>query len=347
MLATPRYNDPTNDSRTTKDEHNMTTALRLGLVICLLATSNGFAAEFSWKTDKDQGTADLLYDGHPVLRYMFAYDTSSQEKLTQTFKVFHHVFGPGTDTIITNGAGGLFPHHRGLYVGWNKTSWDGGMADFWHCTNGAHQRHVEFVKQEADADHGTMTSVIHWNSADGEPVLVEIRSVIVSPIKTDAEPGFGWLIDWISRLESQRGEITLDGDRQHAGFQFRAANQVAEKNNATYVRPANFPDQPAAFEVNDTTDPNKHVDLGWLAMSCEIDGKPYTIGYLEDPSLPKPSRYSERPYGRFGAFFNTKLKPDAPLTLRYRVIVTTEPKPTRDVWQQRYDAFVQDLKAAK
>src|SRR5262249_33101933 len=125
-----------------------------------------------------------------------------------------------------------------------------------------------------------------------------------------------------------------------------AANAVAEKNSATYLRPANFPEQPNAFEVADATDPDKHIDLGWLAMTYEIDGKSYTVGYFEDPSVPKPSRYSERPYGRFGAFFKTKLKPDAPLPMKYRVIVTTEAKPTRDVWQKRYDAFVQDLKAA-
>lgn len=302
------------------------------------------AAEFAWQTSNEQGTADLKYGDQPVLRYMFAYDTSTPERLTATFKVFHHVFGPGTDTLITNGPSGQYPHHRGLYVGWNKTSWDGGNADFWHCSLGAHQRHVEFVKQAADAEHGMMTAIIHWNAADGKPVIVETRTVDVRPFQ-EAAAG-GWQIDWISRLESRRGEITLDGDRQHAGFQFRAANEVAEKNSATYIRPASFPDQPAAFEVDDRTDPNQHVNLGWLAMKYEIDGKPYTVGYLEDPSLPKPSRYSERPYGRFGAFFQTKLKPDAPLTLRYRVIATTEADSTREQWQKRYDAFLADRKTA-
>lgn len=321
---------------------------RIGLLLVgtvgLFVTSAS-AAEFAWQTNEEQGTSDLRFGDQPVLRYMFAYDTSTPERLTSTFKVFHHVFGPGTETLITNGAGGQYPHHRGLYAGWNKTSWDGGNADFWHCTNGAHQRHVEFVKQEADAKHGLMTSVIHWNAADGKPVIIETRTVDVRPFHQDAATG--WQIDWTSQLESQRGEITLDGDRQHAGFQFRAASEVADKNSATYLRPANFPDQPAAFEVDDRTDPDKHVDLGWLAMQYEIDGKPYTVGYLEDPGVPKPSRYSERPYGRFGAFFQTKLKPDAPLTMRYRVIVTTETDSTQQQWQQRYETFLKDLKAEK
>jgi len=321
-------------------------ALPFALALGMLLSHSTDAAEFSWKTDEAAGTADLNYDGKPVLRYQFGFDTSTPERAVETFKVFHHVFGPD-GTQITKGDGGHFPHHRGLYVGWNKTSWDGGAGDFWHCTNGAHQRHVEFVKQEADADHGMMTSLIHWNAADGKPAIVETRTVTAKPFPIEVAPGYGWQIDWTSRLESQRGEITLDGDRQHAGFQFRAANVVAEKNNATYLRPDTFPEQPAAFEVNDATDPDKHINLGWLAMQYPVEETLYTVGYLEDPSLPKPSRYSERPYGRFGAFFKTTLKPDEPLTLRYRVIVTTEDKPTRAVWQKRHDAFVQDLKMAK
>ncbi len=315
--------------------------------LCLLAAVRCPAAEFAWKTDAEQGIADLKYGDQTALRYMFAYDASTPEKLHDTYKVYHHVFGPGTDTPITKGPGGHYTHHRGLYVGWNKTSFEGGAADFWHCTNGAHQRHVQFEKQTADAEQGSMTAVIHWNAADGKPVIAETRTVTVRPMKLDAATGFGWQIDWTSRLVSQRGEITLDGDRQHAGFQFRAANVVAEKNSARYLRPANFPEQPAAFEVSDATDPDKHAGLGWLAMSYDVDGKPYTVGYLESPAMPKPSRYSERPYGRFGAFFQTKLKPDAPLTLRYRVIVAGEAMPVRAQWQDRYDTFLKDLKETK
>lgn len=306
----------------------------------------GNAAEFAWINDAERGTADLTFGEHFAVRYQFAFDTSTPERLHETYKVYHHVFGPGAKTLITKGPGGHYTHHRGLYVGWNKTQFEGGQADFWHCTNGAHQRHVEFLEQKADADQGTMTSVIHWNDAQGNPVIVETRTVSVRTIATDVAPKFGWQIDWSSRLESRRGEITLDGDRQHAGFQFRAANEVADKNSARFIRPAGFPEQEEAYEVSDATDPNKHINLGWFAMSYEVDGKPYCVGYFEDPSMPKPSRFSERPYGRFGAFFATKVKPDVPLTLHYRIVATTESRPAREVWQRRYDAFLNDLKAA-
>ena len=60
-------------------------------------------------------------------------------------------------------------------------------------------------------------------------------------------------------------------------------------------------------------------------------------------SLPKPSRYSERPYGRFGAFFKTTLSPQEPLEMRYRLRVTAGPPPAREAVQQRYEAFVGEL----
>ena len=134
-------------------------------LLFLLAGATVAAAEgFSWVTDESNGTSDLILDGKPVIRYMFAYDTSTKDRAHETYKVYHHVFGPKSGRQITKGAGGKYTHHRGVFVGWNKTSFgDGKQYDFWHCKNGAHLRHIRFVEQQADADHGTMTSEIHWN----------------------------------------------------------------------------------------------------------------------------------------------------------------------------------------
>ena len=88
---------------------------------------------------------------------------------------------------------------------------------------------------------------------------------------------------------------------------------------------------------------DKYIDLGWLAMSYKINGKPYTVAYFEDPSLPKPSRFSERPYGRFGAYFKATLTPGEPLMMRYRLIVTAGSPPSRDTIQSQYDQFVAEL----
>jgi hypothetical protein len=316
--------------------------IRALLTASLLALAPlGFTAAgektFHWKNDESQGVADLLFGDEPVLRYMYAYDDSTPERREQTYKPYHHVFGPGTGQIITKGPGGLYPHHRGLYVAWNKTQAGGESFDFWHCTKGVHQRHIEFLETKGNGESGTMTARIHWNDAAGDPVVVETRQVTVSrPAGLD---GPAWQIDWQTKLDSRRGEITLDGDRQHAGFQYRAAQDVAEQKSARYLRPAGFPEDAQAFEVNDRNDPDGHIDLGWLAMTYPLGGEQYTVEYFEDASLPKPSRYSERPYGRFGAFFKSTLTPEKPLKMRYRLIVSTGEPPSREAIQRRYEEF--------
>ena len=295
---------------------------------------------FSWQTDEAAGTSDLIYDGKPVLRYMFAYDTSDKDRIHDTYKVFHHVFGPSSGKQITKGPGGKFTHHRGLFVGWNKTSFGDKRYDFWHCKGGAHLRHVKFIKQAADASHGTMTAEIHWNDPDGKPVIQETRTVAVSKEPVTG----GWQIDWSTKLESQVGEVQLAGDRQHAGFQFRASQPVADANGATYLRPANFPQQRAAIQVGDKGDPPPHINLGWFAMTYPLDGQRYTVEYFDNPNLPKPALFSERPYGRFGTYFKTKLAADNPLEMKYRVIVSEGDAPPVDAIQARYDSFVAELK---
>lgn len=322
----------------------MTRLLTL-LSALLFASPLAAGDSFHWQDDSDRGLCDLYLGEQPVLRYFYTVDTSSDDAAFDTGKVFHHVYGPGTETLITKGPGGKFPHHRGLYVGWNKTSYDGKTRDFWHCRRGERQRHAEFLKLDADEKQATMTARINWIDPDETLVIEEQRTVTVRKLPVEGEPGYGWEIDWSTRLNSKVGAIRLDGDRQHAGFQFRAAQHVAEKDNATYIRPEGQPEDPKAYQVNDRTDPDKYVDLGWLAMTYGLeDGHRYTIEYLEAPGMPQPSRYSERPYGRFGAFFIAEINENHPLTMNYRVNVTRGESPTREEIQKRYDTFVQELK---
>ena len=315
-------------------------------LICLSLLYSGmtFANEsgFRW-VDSAPGQTDLMYGPSPVLRYMHAYDDSSSDAVHDTYKVFHHVFGPQSGKIITKGAGGKYTHHRGLYVGWNKTQTPDGEFDFWHCKNGAHLRHVKFLSKDGDQNSGRMVAEIHWNNASGEPVIRELRSVTVKVIEISGARA--WQIDWSTRLESRRGDIQLRGDRQHAGFQFRAAQAVADANSARFIRPQGFPEQAEAFQVGDKGDPPAHINLHWFAMIYPLEQSSYTVEYLESPGQPQPSLYSERPYGRFGAFYKADLTTEQPLEMTYRVIVSEGAASTREQIQQRYDDFASSPKA--
>ncbi len=301
------------------------------------------AAGFRWVDSPAQGKADLFYNGKPVLRYMYAFDRSTPQRAEETSRVFHHVFGPETAELITKGAGGYEPHHRGLFIGWRNTRYPGGEANFWGCSKGAHQRHLRFRSMKGDAWAGSMSADIDWIDGKDKTVLHEIRCVRVKNAGSPDGPPV-WEIDWISKLTSSGGEVQLSGDRQHAGFQFRAAQPIAEHKSAGFIRPKGFPQDLKPFEVDDRKTPNAHVNLGWFAMTYELKGTHYTVEYFEDPSLPRPSHFSERPYGRFGAYFPAKVTPDKPLTMRYRLNVSSGPPPDRDAIQARYDLFVAKLR---
>ncbi len=117
--------------------------------------------------------------------------------------------------------------------------------------------------------------------------------------------------------------MRLDGDPQHAGFHFRAAQEVSKngKENTYYLRPD------GKGKIGDTRnwDPKKAdpktVNLPWNACSFVIGGKRYTVLRINHPDNPKETRGSERDYGRFGDYFEYDLTPDKPLKLKYRVWV--------------------------
>jgi hypothetical protein len=56
-------------------------------------------------------------------------------------------------------------------------------------------------------------------------------------------------------------------------------------------------------------------------LSFVVDGQRYTVLYLDHPSNPKPSRYSERDYGRFGSYFVADVTKEQPLDVKYRIWV--------------------------
>ena len=74
---------------------------------------------------------------------------------------------------------------------------------------------------------------------------------------------------------------------------------------------------------------------GWLAMTFEVGDERFTAEYFEAPGMPTPSRYSERPYGRFGAFFKTSLTEDEPLKMTYRVNLTAGDPPSAEAIRPR------------
>lgn len=263
---------------------------------------------------------ELSVGGRPVLRYMYeALDTSSQERIGETYKVYHHVYDPRGTRYVTKGAGGKFPHHRGLFFGFNRISYSGNReADIWHCKKGEHQAHQEFVGEDVGSVMGRHQLAVDWYGQSNDVFAKEARELTAYNTEN------GTLIEFATVLKSEVEKIRLDGDPQHAGFQFRGSQDIPDKtaDQTYYVRPDGI-GEPGKFRnwsAKATDDVSlSHIDLPWLAISFVLDDKRYTCCYLDHPSNPKPARFSERDYGRFGSYFEYDLTKDKPLKLNYRI----------------------------
>ncbi len=279
------------------------------------------AEGFSWH-EKPNEHIELRYGKQPVLRYICKpLDDSSPQAREQTYKVFHHLFDPAGERIVTNGPGGqppadkvLYPHHRGIFYGFNKVTYADGnkSCDIWHCRDGSHQAHKRVLSSEAGPVLGRHCVEIAWHGANKELFALEERELTVYKA-----PG-GHLVEFASRLRSLDGKVKLDGDPQHAGFQFRAENEVAAKTKGQtyYLRPDG---KGKPGETRNWPAQKEHVNLPWDAMSFVLGDQRYTAAYLDKPTNPKEARFSERDYGRFGSYFVAEFGPKSPLEVHYRL----------------------------
>ena len=97
----------------------MKTLCATTLTLCFLTTAV-LAAEPERLRDEPGKHLDFLRDGKPLVRYMYAFDDSSEDARHQTYKPYHHVFDPAGENTITKGPGGQYTHHRGIFIGFAR-----------------------------------------------------------------------------------------------------------------------------------------------------------------------------------------------------------------------------------
>jgi hypothetical protein len=291
-------------------------SLRLKATLSTQPHSN--AGGFAWRDHPGLDTT-LVFGERPILRYHYErLDESTPASRVRTYKVFHHVFSPKGDRVVT---GGLnedpkvhSPHHRGIFYGFNRIGYgDGKTADTWHCIEGAYEQHERFLASEQGPVLGRHRVEISWHGRDAAFAMEE-RELTVYHV-----PG-GHLIEFASRLRSPSGRVRIDGDPQHAGFQFRAHNDVDAytTQETIFVRPDGT-GKPGETRNWDPVTRQGPVNMPWNAMSFVLGGKRYTVAYLDHPGNPKEARFSEREYGRIGSYFEYTIDRDKPLTVNYRL----------------------------
>ena len=282
------------------------------------------AFSFEW-TDTKGEYLDLKHGSRNIARYVYeTIDESTPERREATYKPFCHIYHwYSKDKFITKGPGGKFTHHRGIFYGFSKTSYTDRNGkkhekiDTWHCRRG-HLVHREFVDKTAGKDSASFTSLIDWVGDDGKSFAEEKRTMTFSMEGSDV------IVDFQSTLTPTVPEMRVDGDPQHAGFQFRAHNDVHDKHkNATYyIRPeTGIGAAGETINWSAKLDNKRTRDLPWKAMCFTVHDRRYTVSYLDHPDNPKPARYSERDYGRFGSYFATDINTEKPLTVNYRLVI--------------------------
>jgi hypothetical protein len=269
---------------------------------------------------------DIIENGKTIVRYMYEYDNSSPENRLRTYKPFHHVMDETGEKTLTKGDGGKYTHHRGIYIGWNRLSHDGATYDLWHMKGEATQLHQKILRQESDEKQSTVTTLIHWQTKAGAHALVEERTITVHH-----GSGAHALIDFQSKLTADNGDVSLRGDPEHSGCQFRPHNDVAGNKSATYTFPG------------PKTNVKKDRRIPWVAETFALYGKHYSVQHMNHPENPGEWIHSAyRDYGRFGSTFYTDVKDGETLSVNYRIRVTLGDTPGRDALEKAYASYAGD-----
>ena len=287
---------------------------------------------------------DALQDGKPVARLVHG---------DGQIKPFLHIFGADGELVTNPGldkagkGAGLFNHHRGIFIGWNKVSSDLGNYDMWH-RGGSGQGRYDIVKFEntTTKNSGSIVAFIKWratkkDNSGSDVIISERRTFTVSRPKGEYTQ-----VDANFELKAER-DVSLGGDLQHAGVHFRAHTEVATRNKETSY----------LWEPSEAKGGGRviHDNHQWARLLFPIGKRWYTAQEMNSPKN-GVKELSWRDYGRFGYFLPKKLKKDDPFQLRFRFAIEQVEAPANAPKQSeaqakkshgkctaRYEAFLKSL----
>ncbi|NOG55827.1 MAG: hypothetical protein HND57_16125 [Planctomycetes bacterium] len=326
--------DPRNVRESDTEIYGVGAFLLAGRQISWILSDRAYFGDTRWVDSDDGGAVTLMHGQRPVVRYMYGFDPSTEETLHETYKPYLHVFDRA-GRQLTKGSGGLYTHHRGIFIGWNRLTYtvDGAQRerDFWHM-KGVAQRHQRLVEQSATDDGGRMLAEIEWIDDQEHVVVSEQRGTSIYHVGAEGR----LVLDFDIALTALFGDVYLNGDPEHAGFQFRSTNLLAEDHES--VSKASY-----VFHA-DGIDPTKDMDMPWAGMHFTIGGQVYTVVYMNHPDNPKETVYSAyRDYGRFGSYFKTTIPKGETLKLKYRIVVAEGDEALgREAMAKMYEGYVEE-----
>lgn len=295
---------------------------RNALLCIILPIIAGLACAEDSPEPPFQDGVDMIVNGAPWLRtVVLPFDRNNAE---HTYKVYAHVYDFEGAAPITKGPGGLYTHHRGMFIGWTDTMVEGTDYDTWSMGN-SYQQHVAWLQFGSEGNAVKQVERIEWRDLDDKTFIDEIRTIAAST----GENGIR-ILDFTSLLTSLRGTIELKGNVQHAGMHIRMANEVNDHQDTTqYILPDG-----AERQKDDAV-----TGGWWVCCSMVVRDKRYWILHMTPPNHPAGQPvYSVRAYARFGAFTEPTLEAGKPLNLTYRIAVNNR-ELDRAACQALYDQY--------
>ncbi|MCP3917270.1 MAG: hypothetical protein GY711_17110 [bacterium] len=284
----------------------------------------------AFTVEERDGGSELSRDGRCVWRHVTAFEPDGD--FESTYKTFHHLYGPGGDVLLTKGVGGKYSHHRGLFVGWKRTRVGETNYNFWHWGGGEQRDGQRAAREPAHAEmgpvHATVRSAVDWLRVGGSAVVSDERTLTTWNVGPDEH-----LIDFEVELKAGADPVRLGGDPAHAGVHLRFAQEVADGNSCRYVLPKSANDEGG----------DNWTEAGWVAALVEIEGKPFTVLFLDGPDNGVDVTWNTRAYGRFGAFFELALEAEQQRRLRYRMWIGSGHEDDRKVLTARWTDYVEPV----
>ncbi len=348
--------------------------LKIHFLSMLLLISSAFCSEWTVKDDvntKEHARVDppgrkvdVSLDGKLVARFVYG---------DGQIKPFLNVFSEEGDCLTQWEPKQDLPHHRGIYIGWNRITSDlGGPAkaakgeskpaagaidpkgsfDLWHMNNGGKMDVLKIEKAEGGADSGTIVATILWHAGNKDASGSDLLLTETRTMKISRPDGKQTVVDLKFELKAMR-DLTLGGDLQHAGMHFRGSAAILKtKIDNAKAKSAIGADYETAY-VWEPAGKTKGADLKWARLIFHIGEHWYSATHMNAPSNPV-EELSMRGYGRFGFFFKKDLKKDEVLPLTYRIVTESlkdlKAIPTADekaaqekIGKALYDDFTKDM----
>lgn len=266
---------------------------------------------FRFVEDAEAGCHTITEDGKPVLTYHFK-KVPVPAGVSGPYAVaragyIHPLYGPDGE-VLTKDYSPDHPHHRGLYWAWPEVTWKGETRDL-HALQGVFTRPVRVVRKEVRDDRAVLEVESLWMWGDTEPIVREFATITAFGIRDGCR-----MLDFEFRFQALVDGVTLArrGKSHYGGFNIR----LSARGGQTILKHTDPDGQPErkAWASLSGLPPGGQQGVS-LVILQNRDNPDYPGDWIDYPELNwlQPTfPAKETAYA---------LKTDAPLVLRYRVVV--------------------------